>query len=59
MVNPFGGMQAMEAAAIMAIVLQDYTDFALILALLVLNATISYVEESSAVRNPMLSSPLL
>ncbi|KAK9905068.1 hypothetical protein WJX75_009176 [Coccomyxa subellipsoidea] len=39
---------AMEAAAILAIVLQDYTDFALILALLVLNATISYVEESNA-----------
>ncbi|CAL8464533.1 g4068 [Coccomyxa elongata] len=39
---------AMEAAAIVAIVLQDYADFALILALLFLNATISYVEESSA-----------
>ena len=49
----------MEAAAIMAIVLQDYTDFALILALLVLNAWISYREESSAVGNPMLSSPPL
>lgn len=43
--------QAMEAAAIMAIVLQDYADFALILALLFLNATISYVEESSAVNS--------
>lgn len=47
-------MQAMEAAAILAIVLQDYTDFALILALLVLNATISYVEESNAVGVPCL-----
>ncbi len=43
--------QAMEAAAIIAIVLQDYADFALILALLFLNATISYVEESSAVHS--------
>lgn len=41
--------QAMEAAAVLAIILQDYADFALILALLFLNATISFVEESSAV----------
>jgi Cation transporter/ATPase, N-terminus len=43
---------AMEAAAIIAIALLDYADFALILALLILNATISFVEESSAVRIP-------
>ena len=41
---------AMEAAAIIAICLLDYADFCLILALLFLNATISFVEESSAVR---------
>ena len=52
-------MQAMEAAAILAIVLQDYTDFALILALLVLNATISYVEESNAVCIPTPLSPFI
>jgi hypothetical protein len=40
---------AMEAAAIIAVALLDWADFALILALLLLNATISYVEESSAV----------
>lgn len=39
---------AMEAAAIIAIALLDYADFALILALLLVNATISYVEESNA-----------
>lgn len=39
---------AMEAAAIIAIALLDYADFALIVALLLVNATISYVEESSA-----------
>eukprot|EP00884_Botryococcus_braunii_P014010 jgi/Botrbrau1/2260/Bobra.101_2s0084.1 len=39
---------AMEAAAIIAIALLDYADFALIMALLILNATISFVEESSA-----------
>ena len=39
----------MEAAAIIAIALLDWADFALILALLLLNATISFVEESSAV----------
>ena len=38
----------MEAAAILAIALLDYADFALILALLLTNATISYVEESNA-----------
>ena len=38
----------MEAAAIIAIALLDYADFALILALLLVNATISYVEESNA-----------
>ena len=39
---------AMEAAAIIAIALLDYVDFALIVALLFTNATISYVEEASA-----------
>ncbi len=39
---------AMEAAAIIAIALLDWADFALILALLLTNATISYVEESNA-----------
>ena len=39
---------AMEAAAIIAIALLDYVDFALIIALLLTNATISYVEESNA-----------
>jgi len=39
---------AMEAAAIIAIALLDYVDFALIVALLLVNATISYVEESNA-----------
>jgi H+-transporting ATPase len=38
----------MEAAAIIAIALLDYADFALIMALLIINCTISYVEESSA-----------
>jgi hypothetical protein len=41
---------AMEAAAIIAIVLLDFADFALILFLLLLNAVISFREESSAVR---------
>ncbi len=39
---------AMEAAAIIAIALLDYADFALIVALLLLNSVISFVEESSA-----------
>ena len=39
---------AMEAAAIIAIALLDYADFALIVALLFVNATISYVEEANA-----------
>ncbi len=39
---------AMEVAAILAIILLDYADFALIVALLLLNATISFVEESNA-----------
>lgn len=39
---------AMEIAAIISIALLDYPDFALIVALLLGNATISYVEESSA-----------
>lgn len=39
---------AMEAAAIIAIALLDYVDFALIVALLFVNATISFVEESNA-----------
>jgi magnesium-transporting ATPase (P-type) len=39
---------AMEAAAIIAIALLDYADFALIVALLLVNATISYVEEANA-----------
>ena len=38
----------MEVAAIIAIALLDYADFCLIIALLFLNATISYVEESNA-----------
>ena len=41
---------AMEAAAIIAIALLDYADFALIVALLLTNATISFVEESNADR---------
>ena len=41
---------AMEAAAIIAIALLDYVDFALIVALLFVNATISFVEESNADR---------
>jgi hypothetical protein len=39
---------AMEVAAIISIALLDYADFALIVALLLVNATISYVEESNA-----------
>ena len=39
---------AMEVAAIIANALLDYADFCLIVALLFLNATISYVEESNA-----------
>eukprot|EP00879_Flechtneria_rotunda_P000132 GHRR01000195.1.p1 GENE.GHRR01000195.1~~GHRR01000195.1.p1 ORF type:complete len:605 (+),score=166.88 GHRR01000195.1:2516-4330(+) len=39
---------AMEVAAILAIILLDYADFALIVGLLLLNATISFVEESNA-----------
>ncbi|KAF8059373.1 PMA1 [Scenedesmus sp. PABB004] len=39
---------AMEVAAVLAIILLDYADFALIVALLLLNATISFVEESNA-----------
>ena len=39
---------AMEVAAIIAIALLDYADFCLIIALLFLNATISFVEESNA-----------
>lgn len=39
---------AMEAAAIIAIALLDYADFALIVGLLILNSVISFVEESSA-----------
>eukprot|EP00887_Chlorella_sp_A99_P007956 scaffold12.g7956.t1 len=39
---------AMEAAAIIAIALLDYVDFALIVALLLTNSTISYVEEANA-----------
>jgi len=35
-------------AALLAIILLDYPDFVLILALLVMNATISYREEASA-----------
>jgi H+-transporting ATPase len=38
----------MEVAAIISIALLDYADFALIVALLLTNATISYVEEASA-----------
>ena len=45
---------AMEVAALLAIILLDYPDFVLILALLIMNATISYREEASAdkVRRP-------
>ena len=39
---------AMESAAIISICLLDYPDFALISGLLLLNSSISYVEESSA-----------
>lgn len=39
---------AMEAAAIISVALLDWADFALIVALLLTNATISYIEESSA-----------
>jgi H+-transporting ATPase len=39
---------AMEVAAIIAIALLDYPDFALIVALLIVNAAISYVEEANA-----------
>ncbi len=39
---------AMEAAALLAIALLDYVDFALILGLLLLNASISFYEESNA-----------
>lgn len=38
----------MEVAAILAIILLDYPDFCLIIALLIMNATISYREEASA-----------
>jgi H+-transporting ATPase len=38
----------MEVAAIISIALLDYADFALIVALLLTNATISYVEEANA-----------
>jgi H+-transporting ATPase len=38
----------MEIAAILALILLDYVDFILILLLLITNATIGYVEESSA-----------
>lgn len=37
-----------QVAAILAIILLDYPDFVLILALLIMNATISYREEASA-----------
>lgn len=43
-------VQAMETAAILAAILEDWPDFALILALLFANATISYWKESKAVR---------
>lgn len=39
---------AMECAVILAVALLDYADFCLIIALLLTNATISYVEESNA-----------
>lgn len=39
---------AMEVAAIISIGLLDYADFALIVALLLVNSGISYVEESNA-----------
>ena len=37
-----------QVAAILAIILLDFPDFGLILALLFMNATISYYEEASA-----------
>ena len=39
---------AMEAAAVLAICLLDYADFALIVGLLLINCTISFYEESNA-----------
>jgi magnesium-transporting ATPase (P-type) len=39
---------AMEVAAIISIALLDYADFVLIVVLLLVNATISFVEESNA-----------
>jgi H+-transporting ATPase len=39
---------AMEIAAIIAIILGDYADFALILALLLINSTIAFWEEHSS-----------
>ncbi len=39
---------AMEIAAIIAICINDWADFALIVGLLLINSTISYVEESNA-----------
>jgi magnesium-transporting ATPase (P-type) len=39
---------AMEAAAIIAICLNDWADFALIVGLLIMNSCISYVEEANA-----------
>ncbi len=41
-------MHVLQVAAILAIILLDYPDFALIIGLLVMNATISYREEASA-----------
>ena len=37
-----------QVAAIIAICLLDYADFALIVALLLVNATISFIEEANA-----------
>jgi hypothetical protein len=47
-VADFGSFRFAQVAAILAIILLDYPDFCLILALLVMNATISYREEASA-----------
>lgn len=41
---------AMEIAAIIAICVNDWADFALIVGLLLVNSTISFVEESNADR---------
>lgn len=41
-------LSVLQIAAIIAIALLDYADFALIVALLIVNSVISYIEESNA-----------